>query len=174
MMKLIAIFTVLANLFGCKMPELHMVDGPGMVYVDSEHRTEYANTLPFDEIEGYPYWAVVFLGTGTEGEANKAYYTDKLFSSLPKESLDKIKHYDFEGDEWYLVIPRYGDGNDIIFLDGDEKVKYTVYDEAFTVKCNKNIKIAFYNGGHEFSPQTDENGRIICTEDIWDITEYEQ
>ena len=35
-----------------------MLNGPGMVYVDSEHRTEYANTLPFDEIDDYPYWAV--------------------------------------------------------------------------------------------------------------------
>ena len=62
MMKLIAIFTVLANLFGCKMPDLHMLDGPGMVYVDSEHRTEYANTLPFDEIEEYPYCAARTVG----------------------------------------------------------------------------------------------------------------
>ncbi|MDO5311357.1 MAG: hypothetical protein Q4E94_05570, partial [Clostridia bacterium] len=102
------------------------------------------NTLPFDEIEGYPYWAVVFLGKGNEGEANREYYIEKLFSALPKESLDKIKHYDFEGDEWYLVIPRYGDRNDIISLYGDEKEKYINYGEAFTVKCGRNIKIVYY------------------------------
>lgn len=38
-----------------------------MVYVDSEHRTEYANTLPFDEIDDYPYWAVAYLGEGENG-----------------------------------------------------------------------------------------------------------
>ena len=66
MVKLIAIFTVLANLFGCKMPEPHMLDGPGMEYVDSAYRTEYANTLPFDEIEEYPYCAAAYLGKGEE------------------------------------------------------------------------------------------------------------
>lgn len=44
-----------------------MLDGPGMVYVDSEHRTEYANNLPFDEIDDYPYWAVAYLGEGENG-----------------------------------------------------------------------------------------------------------
>lgn len=172
-MKLVALLSILANLFGCTSLKPQILDGPGMVYVDSEHRTEYANTLPFDEIEGYPYWAVVFLGKGNEGEANREYYIEKLFSALPKESLDKIKHYDFEGDEWYLVIPRYGDRNDIISLYGDEKEKHINYGEAFTVKCGRNIKIVYYNNdGYEFYPQIDENGRLICTENVWDITEY--
>ena len=35
MVKLIAIFTVLANLFGCKMPEPHMLDGPDIKYINS-------------------------------------------------------------------------------------------------------------------------------------------
>lgn len=173
MMKLIAIFTLLANLFGCKMPELHILDGPGMVYVDSEYRTEYANTLPFDEIEGYPYWSVAFLGKGTEGETNREYYIKKLFSFLSKESLEKIKHYDFDGDEWYLIIPRYWDGYDIVPLCEEAKDKYILYGEAFTVKCKANIKLVYTGcGGHEFFLQTDDEGKLICTEEIWDITEY--
>ena len=175
MMKLIALFTVLANLFGCKMPELHMLDGPGMVYVDSEHRTEYANTLPFDEIESYPYCAVVFLGKGEEGEANRKKYIDKLFSNLSEESLSKIKHFDFEGDEWYLIIPRYWDEYDIVPLYEETKVEYVMHGEAFTVKCKANIKITYSSyGGHEFFPQTDDEGKLICTEEIWDITEYDE
>lgn len=174
-MKLIALFTVLANLFGCTPLKPEILDGPGMEYVDSNYRTEYANTLPFDDIDSYPYWAVVFLGVVAEGEENRAHYIEKLFSELPKKSLDKIKHYDFEGDEWYLIIPRYGDENDIVSLCGDEKEKYIKNGEAFTVKCGRNIKIVCYSRGeHEFSPQTDENERLICTEDVWDITEYNQ
>ena len=69
LMKAIAIFTVIAGLFGCRSPgeKPFMLDGPGMVYVDSEHRTEYANTLPFDKIDDYPYWAVAYLGEGENG-----------------------------------------------------------------------------------------------------------
>ena len=175
MMKLIALFTVLANLFGCKMPDLHMLDGPGMVYVDSEHRTEYANTLPFDELEGYPYCAVVFLGKGEIGEANRKKYIDKLFSNLSEESLSKIKHFDFEGDEWYLIIPRYRDEYDIVPLYEEAKDEYVMHGEAFTVKCKDNIKITYSSyGGHEFFPQTNDGGKLICTEEMWDITEYDE
>ena len=175
MMKLIAIFTILANLFGCEMTEPHMLDGPGMVYVDSEYRTEYANTLPFDELEGYPYCAVVFLGKGEIGEANRKKYIDKLFSNLSEESLSKIKHFDFEGDEWYLIIPRYWDEYDIVPLYEETKNEYVMHGEPFTVKCKANIKITYSSyDEHELSPQTDDNGKLICNEDIWDITEYEQ
>ncbi len=172
MMKLIAIFTILANLFGCTPLKPEMLDGPGMEYVDSEHRTEYANTLPFDEIEGYPYWAVVFLGKGDEGETNREYYINKLFSSLPEESLEQIKHFDFEGDEWYLIIPRYRDKYDIVPLCEETKYEYVMHGEAFTVKCKANIKLVYNSYG--FFPQIDDEGKLICTEDIWDITEYEQ
>ena len=93
MVKLIAIFTVLANLFGCKMPEPHMLDGPGMEYVDSAYRTEYANTLPFDEIEEYPYCAAAYLGKGEEGKANCDVYIEKQFSSFKlKVNFEKFFH----------------------------------------------------------------------------------
>ena len=64
-MKIIAIFTIAANLFGCKVPgeKPFMLDGPGMVYVDSEHRTEYANTLLFDEVTTIPIGLLHILGT---------------------------------------------------------------------------------------------------------------
>ncbi len=84
LMKVIAIFTVIASLFGCRAPgeTPFMLDGPGMVYVDSEHRTEYANTLPFDEIDDYPYWAVAYLGEGENGKNTAKEYIEKLFSKL--------------------------------------------------------------------------------------------
>ena len=50
-----------------------------------------------------------------------------------------------------------------------------MYCEAFAVKCKANIELTYNNRGrNEFLPQTDENGKLICDEDIWDITEYEQ
>lgn len=174
-MKFVSILAILAGLFGCKAPEPQILDGPGTVYIDSEHRTEYANVLPFDELESRPYWAVAYLGSGEIGEENREKYIGKLFSDLPEESRAKIKHYDFGGDSWYLVIPRYPDENDII-QNGDEDNAVCIQSgEAFTVQCGTDVKICMYtHGGHEFTPQIDENGKLICTEDVWDITEYKQ
>lgn len=172
-MKLIAIITAVLNLFGCRAPVPEMLDGPGMVYVDSNCRTDYANQLPFDEVEGLPYWAVAYLGEGEVGEENRAYYIEKLFSSLPEEKIEKIKSFEFEGDEWYLVIPRYGDGGEIISLDGDENSEATVYEEPFFVRCRDNVRITYFSyESREFIPKTDENGRLADSPDVWDITEY--
>lgn len=175
-MKLIALFSMAAHLLGCsKIPSgLQILDGPGMVYVDREYRTEYANTLPFDDIEGYPFWAVAYLGCGEAGREKCEAYKKKLFSELSEESLAKIQHFDFEGDQWYLVIPRYGLENEIIPLGQPSESRWVRSGEAFTVTCNSNIKIAVYDyEGHEFSLQTDGEGHLISGEDVWDITEYE-
>ena len=121
-MKAIAIFTVIAGIFGCRAPgeKPFMLDGPGMVYVDSEHRTEYANTLPFDEIDDYPYRAVAYLGEGENGKNTAKEYIEKLFSKLSEEQRKSVKHYDYGGEKWYLVIPRYGEENELI-QNGDKK-----------------------------------------------------
>lgn len=171
LVKFISIITIFANLFGCKAPKPDILDGPGMVYVDGDYRTEYANTLPFDEYEGYPFWAVVYLSE----EKNTQYYIDKLFSGLSEESKKKIKQYDFGGNKMYLIIPRYADETEISKI-GDAENSLQFYDGTpFVLKCGTDIKICIYtHGGHEFTPQTDENGKLICTEDVWDITEYKQ
>ena len=84
LLKITSILSVVAGLWGCNRfyEKPFMLDGPGMVYVDSEHRTEYANTLPFDEIEDYPYWAVAYLGEGETGKNTAKEYIEKLFSEL--------------------------------------------------------------------------------------------
>jgi hypothetical protein len=51
-MKIMAILAILASLFGCGKNDPYILDGPGMEYVDSEYRTEYANCLPFEDIQG--------------------------------------------------------------------------------------------------------------------------
>ena len=59
---------------------------------------------------------------------------------------------------------------------GDAENSLQFYDGTpFVLKCGADVKICTsFHGGHEFTPQTDENGKLICTEDVWDITEYKQ
>ena len=177
LMKVIAIFAVISGLFGCRTPgeKPFMLDGPGMVYVDSEHRTEYANTLAFDEIDDYPYWAVAYLGNGDEGKSAATVYIEKLFSELSEEKRRAIGHIDYGGEKWYLVIPRYGDENELI-QNGDEKNSQKVYDGTpYIINCGGDVQIYIViRGGHKITLDTDENGRLICTPDIWDITEYKE
>lgn len=176
-MKMISIFTLFATLFGCKLPgeKPFMLDGPGMVYVDREHRTEYANTLPFNEIDDYPYWAVAYLGEGDEGEKAAAEYTEKLFAELSEEKRRAISHYDYGGEKWYLVIPRYGEENELI-QNGDKKNLQKADDGTpYIINCGGDVEIYIViRGGHKITLDTDENGRLICTPDIWDITEYKK
>ena len=57
----------------------------------------------------------------------------------------------------------------------ETKDENVMHGEAFTVKCKANIKITYNSyGGHEFFLQTDDGGKLICTEEMWDITEYKQ
>ena len=61
-MKLTAIIALIASLFGCGVDKPQIADGPGMVYKDSEYRTQYANVFDFDNYDGQPVFAVAFLG----------------------------------------------------------------------------------------------------------------
>ncbi|MBR5309197.1 MAG: hypothetical protein IKU43_10515 [Clostridia bacterium] len=177
-MKLITVILALAaSLFGCSEPKLTVDDGPGMVYHDSDYRTEYANAFEFDDYEGQPHFAVAFLGYGDKAEFRNNYVKD-VFKDLSEESVDKIRHFDFEGDEWYLIVPRYKDDVEIRNLDTEEAI--TVHHgDAFTVKCNlsdlhPNIEVttAHDYGGYRFSPQMGGDGRLITGTDVHDITDY--
>ncbi len=148
-----------------------MLDGPGMVYIDSDYRTDYANILPFDEQDGYPFWAVAYIGKGDAGKNSRQLYINALFAEIPNDKAEEIVHFDAGGDEWYLVIPRYRDFYDI--MTKDEKLIGSVHHGTpFTVCCNDNCLIRYYgHGGSEFSPENDGE-KLICTDAIWDITEY--
>lgn len=177
LLKITSILGVVAGLLGCNRfyEKPFMLDGPGMVYVDSEYRTEYANTLPFDEIDDYPYWAVAYLGKGDEGEKAAKEYAEKLFSELSEEKRQAISHYDYGGEKWYLVIPRYGEENELI-QNGDKKNLQKVHDGTpYIINCGGDVEIYIViRGGHKITLDTDENGRLISTPDIWDITEYKE
>ena len=177
MMKVISIFTIIANLFGCKIPEekYFMLDGPGMVYVDSEHRTEYANELSFDEQEDFPLWAVAYLGKGAEGSDAAKEYIERLFAGLSEEKRSAIRHYDYGGEKWYLVIPRYGDENKLVKSKDQEHFQYIDGSIPYTINCNADVEIRLHiYGGHTVVLDTDENDRLIHTYEIWDITEYKE
>lgn len=176
-MKIIAIFAAIVNLFGCNVPEkkFHIVDGPGMVYVDREHRTEYANTLPFDENDGYPFWAVAYLGEGDDGKNAAEKYIEKLFAELPEEKRRAIGHFDYGSEKYYLVIPRHHDENKLIQAADEENFKKTNDGTPYTINCGSDVEIyIFTHGGHKITLDTDENGRLICVPEIWDITEYKE
>ncbi len=170
-------FLALSLLFGCTADNFQVVDGPGMVYNDSDYRTEYANTFDFDSYEGQPYFAVAFLGYGDRAEFSE-FYVKGIFEGLSDESIEKIEHFDFEGDEWYLVIPRYK--NDVWIVDLDTNETHTVHNGvAFTVKCNlsdlhSNIEIHTEDGygAYMFSPQIGGDGRVVTNTDVHDITDY--
>ena len=177
-MKVITIFTVIVSLFGCKVPEkkIFMLDGPGMVYNDKEHRTEYANELPYDEQVDDTLWAVAYLGNGgDEGKSAAREYIEKLFSGLSEEKRLAISHFDYGGEKWYLVIPRYGDENELVQNGDKEHLKYLDGRVPYIINCNADVEITLQiYGGHTIVLDTDENGRLICTPDIWDITEYKE
>jgi len=182
--KLIVVPVLILSLFGCQKPhkeqkkeEPQVLDGPDMAYVDSDYRSEYANVLGFDSYEGQPYFAVAFLGYGDRMEFRHT-YVEGIFSSLGDFAIEQVGHIDYEGDEWYLIVPRYKEEVNITNLDTGDV--HTVYNgEAFTVKCNlsdihPNIEISTEQGysGHKFSPQIGGDGKLVSNADVHDITDY--
>ncbi len=169
-----AILAMLASLFGCGKHDPYILDGPGMVYVDSEYRNEYANCLPFDDIQGAPYFAVAYLGKGDAGEKNKDNFITTVFGSLGEEKINRITTHKFEGDDWYIVVPRYYSRIDL--KKGDESIRATTYDgEAFVVRCNSDITVnVFEVTDMYYTLCIDENGNLKNTdENVWDITQIE-
>lgn len=176
-MKLTAIIALIASLFGCSSPKPQVLDKTGMVYNDSDYRSIYANVFDFDNYDGQPVFAVAFLGYGEDRRGFRDTYVAGIFESLGNTAIEQVAHFDFEGDEWYLIVPRYKDYVTLTNLETGEK--HTIYQgEAFTVKCNlsdlhSNIEISTEDSrGHKFSPQIGGDGRLVTSEDVWDITDY--
>ena len=47
--------------------------------------------------------------------------------------------------------------------------------KPYIINCGGDVEIYIVmRGGHKITLDTDENGRLICTPDIWDITEYKK
>ena len=175
---LLVLFAVIVTAAaGCTPEKPEILDGPDMEYRDSDHRTDFANVFDFDSLDTQPMFAVAFLGYGDRMDFRHT-YVEGLFSDLGDFAVEQVGHIDYEGDEWYLIVPRYKEDVDITNLDTGEV--HTIYNgEAFTVKCNlsdlhPNIEISteFGLSGHKFSPQMGGDGRLITNADVWDITDY--
>lgn len=173
MIKFMALLAILASLFGCIKPEPQILDGPGMEYVDRDYRTEYANCLPFEDMRGEPYFAIAYLGKGDEGKENRQVYIDKVFASLENSTKDGIKHYDYEGDCWYLIIPKYKNTAYIKYADEEVIASYT--GEAFTVKCNNDVIVNTFDVSDiDYALGVDDGVLENTDENIWDVTNLEQ
>lgn len=174
---LLLLAVMVATLAGC-MPEKPQVpDKTGMVYKDSDYRSIYANVFDFDHYDGQPMFAVAFLGYGDRMDFRHT-YVEGIFQDLGDVAIEQVAHIDYEGDEWYLIVPRYQEDVTITNLDTGEA--HTIYNgEAFTVKCNlsdlhSNIEISKEKNlsGHKFSPQIGGDGKLVPNPDVWDITDY--
>ncbi len=166
-----ALFAFLTSLCGCKH-DLFILDGPGMVYADSEYRTEYANCLPFEDIQGAPYLAIAYLGKGEDGKANKDASIAKIFEGLDDEKIGQIKTFEYEGDDWFLVIPKYRDLVSLI-KDGAELTKAAYAGEAFVLRCGQDITVnTFETKEINYLLSVTESGELDGTdENVWDITD---
>lgn len=174
MAKAMLILSLIANLFsGCKSPlKPEILDGPGMVYIDSEYRTDYANAVGYKD-EDTHMCVAGFLGHGDEGEKNATLIPKKLFASLTEEERIAIKTVLYDGDEWYLFVPRYRDDTVWIeYLDKDgAQIKETQMISGgtpFVLRCNPSdtqsfIHISGRMRGWEFdfSPETDDEGNLV-------------
>ena len=177
MLKFTAVIAIIATLIGCGITEPQVLDKTGMVYKDSDYRTDYANVFDFDNYDGQPYFAVAFLGYGDKMDFRHT-YVEGIFKDLGDFAIEQVGHIDFDGDEWYLIVPRYKEDVDVKNLDTGEV--HTIYNgEAFTVKCNlsdlhSNIEISTEQNlsGHKFSPQMGGDGKLAKNPDVWDITDY--
>ena len=170
-----AILAILASLFGCGKNDPIILDGPGMEYVDSEYRTEYANCLPFEDIQGSPYLAIAYLGKGEDGKANKDVYINKIFESLDSEKISQIKTFEFEGDDWFLVIPKYR--NLVSLKKGDEELTQAAYTgEAFALRCAQNVIVNIFETKEiNYLLSASETGELGDTdENVWDITNIDE
>ncbi|MBR5479646.1 MAG: hypothetical protein IKU84_05665 [Clostridia bacterium] len=176
-MVILCVALLATMLFACEGEGIQVIDGPGMQYCDADYRTEYANIFDFDNYEGQPYFAVAFLGYGDRMDFRNSYVAE-TFKNLDDEKIEKIEHMVYEGDEWYLIVPRYK--NPVYITDLNTDDTYTIHNgEAFTVNCNlsdlhSNIEIYTEDGfgAYKFSPQMGGDGHLITNTDIHDITDY--
>ncbi len=170
---MIGLLSMLASLFGCARPkDPFMLDGPGMVYIDSDYRTDYANTLPFDEPEGDHLWAVEYIGSGEEGCSRRDSVVAERFGSLGEEAIAKVEHADLGGEYWFLVIPRYNDIIEIYPAEGDPASLVSPYGYPFTVCCRDGAVVK--NGTNAVSTilfTAEDGGVPVPVGDVWDITD---
>lgn len=163
-----------------KSEEANKAESPEKPKVESSDKSslsEYGKLFGLDYQEGQPQFAVAFLGYGDIMEFRHT-YVEGVFESLGDFAIEQVGHINYEGDEWYLIVPK--SKSDVIITDVDTGEEHIIPNgEAFTVRCNlsdlhSNIEISTETelGGHYFSPQVGGDGRLVPSPVVLDITDY--
>ena len=67
----------------------------------------------------------------------------KIFESLDNEKISQIKTFEFEGDDWFLVIPKYR--NLVSLKKGDEELTQAAYTgESFALRCCQDVIVNIF------------------------------
>lgn len=145
--------------------------------------TKYAKVLPweYDEVrQGDKLFGVAFLGYGNKGsdaELNAQYYIDKYFPDLTAPERTAIPYHYFEGDEWYLVVPRYTKSFELWEAGTADNKILMENGLPFVVKCNlsdleSNITIGISFGNYDnysFGPMVDSTGSLVCDHFVMEL-----
>lgn len=158
-----------------------------MEYKNIEIESEFAKLLPFNK-DKLQVWAVAYLGYGESGRNNKDAFIKKYFSALPQNLIDSVRVFEFEGDEWYIIIPRYKNMitelSEVAISDAGEIVTANEVGsfgtEPLVIRCNPSdiypsvrIRTSF-GGGYEYLPTISlKDGRLRQEAFILDLTEYD-
>ena len=170
-MKLTAILTMITSLFSCNAKKPDMIDGPGMSYNPNDYQTEYANAVDFDSAVGDPCFAVVYLKQNDDFDKDS--FIGSIFPTLQTTSFEDIQLFEFGGQHLYFVIPRYNDYVNIINTNTNEK-NIVNNGMPFFVRCSDNIEIGVdSNGGRKYLLKIGEDGKLVASDNVLDMTEYD-
>lgn len=157
--------------------------------IEQELKGESENTVDKSEISTQINWqegqilAVAFLGYSTDN----INYNEYLFNYFDENEIENTKYYNIEGDENYLIIPRYSQLPikiyEYILTDTGFGLGEPIYEisnqKHFAIKCNVSdlfsnivIEVDYGNDKYQFSPRISlENGSMIKLNAILDISE---
>lgn len=158
-----------------------------MEYENIKIESEFAKLLPFNK-DKLQLWAVAFLGYGEIGKNNKEAFIKKYFSSLPENLINSVRFFEFEGDEWYIIIPRYNNMitnlSQVAISDKGEIMTTNEVGsfgtEPLVIRCNPSdifpsIRISTnFGGSYEYLPTISlKDGKLRQESFILDLTEYD-
>ena len=117
----------------------------------------------------------MLYGKGEDGKANKDVYINKIFESLDDEIISQIKTFEFDGDDWFLVIPKYRNLVSLI-KDDAELTQAACTGEAFALRCNQDVIVNIFETKEiNYLLSASESGELQgADENVWDITNVDE
>ena len=119
--------------------------------------------------------AIAYLGKGEDGKANKDVYINKIFDSLDDEKISQIKTFEYEGEDWFLVIPKYR--NFVSLIKDDAELAQAAHTgEAFALRCSQDVIVNIFETKEiNYLLSVTETGELQGTdENVWDITNIDE